>query len=84
MKFILLVFCRIPSFEPDIEEMADECSKSYPKHIQLSPGLIIIVCKHRICYGFQIMRQRESTIVIFNMLISLFKVQPQVIIYDNA
>ena len=60
------------------------CTKIYPKHQRLSPGLLVMVCKHKICYGFQILRRRESTTMVFNLLLTLFQKQPSLIIYDNA
>ncbi|KAI6657250.1 hypothetical protein LOD99_11153 [Oopsacas minuta] len=60
---------KIPIYQNESVELADNCSKKYPKHHKFSPGLIAISCQHRVLY---------------NLLLSIFKVQPKVIIYDNA
>ena len=78
------IIYRLPVYELDEDKHPERCSKSYPTHNKFSPGLLIIACEHRICYGFQILRRHESTVVIFNMLLSLFRNQPRVIIYENA
>ena len=76
---------RLPVYEVDQTNLSSSsCTKIYPIHQRFSPGLLVIACEHKICYGFQIMRQRESTISIFNTLSTHFKRQPRIIIYDNA
>ena len=42
------------------EEITNECSKIYPKHNRFSPGKLVIACKHKVVYGFEILRERES------------------------
>ena len=71
-------------YEDENEEIIKGCTKIYPKHQRLSPGLVVVVCKHKVCYGFQILRRKESTITIFNLLLTLFEKPPRTIIYDNA
>ena len=44
----------------------------------------MMACQHRKCYRFEVMKLRESTVLIFNMLLKKFKTMPEVIIYDNA
>ena len=56
----------------------------HPKHNRFSPGIIAITCKHKVCYGFQILSERESTEVVYELLINVFKRPPRMIIYDNA
>ena len=75
---------RIPIYEVEKEKIANTCSKIYPKHNRFSPGMLVMACKHKVCYGFEILRERESTIVVYNMLVSIFKKPPKMIIYDNA
>ena len=65
-------------------EVIAKCTKIYPKHHKFSPGMLIMACRHKICYGFQILREHESTVVVYNMLISLFEKPPRIVIYDNA
>ena len=43
-----------------------------------------MACEHNRCYGFQILREKESTITVFDMLLRHFKTPPSMIIYDNA
>ena len=71
-------------YENETVELVDNCSKIFPKHHKFSPRLIAIICQHRVCYGFQILRKHESTVLVYNLLLRIFKVQPKVIIYDNA
>ncbi|KAI6659495.1 hypothetical protein LOD99_10743 [Oopsacas minuta] len=74
----------LPVYENLEVESAEPCLKKFPTHKRFSPGIVAITCKHRICYGFQILRQHESTVVIYNLLMTIFREQPKVIIYDNA
>ena len=62
----------------------DICAKKFPTHHSLSPGMVMMSCQHKICYGFQILRSKESTICILNLLLTHFHTQPRIIIYDNA
>ena len=62
----------------------DICTKIYPKHQLLSPGLLALVCIHRICYGFEILESKESTTNVLRLLLTRFKDPPRNIIYDNA
>ena len=62
----------------------DICTKKFPIYHSLSPGMIMVCCKHKICYGDQILRSKEFTIAIFHLLLTHFKVQPRIIIYYNA
>ncbi|KAI6650047.1 hypothetical protein LOD99_6262 [Oopsacas minuta] len=74
----------LPVYENLEVESAEPCLKKFPTHKRFSPGIVAIACKHRICYGFQILRQHESTVVIYNLLMTIFREQRKVIIYDNA
>ena len=82
--YIILYIPRIPKYESDKCQSDLKCSKIYPKHNRFSPGIIVMACKHKVCYGFQILRERESTEVVYKLLISIFKRPPRMIIYDNA
>ena len=75
---------RLPLYEHDDHDTNGHCRKTFSSHQTLSPGMIMMNCQHQICYGFQILRQRESTIGILNLLLTHFKIQPRIIIYDNA
>ena len=84
MKLFLDHF-RLPIYVDDSNPVSkDICTKKFPIHRSLSPGMIMMCCEHKICYGYQILRSKESTISIFHLLLTHFKVQPRIIIYDNA
>ena len=36
-----------------------------------------MACQHRKCYGFEVMSSRESTVLIFNLLLRKFKTMPE-------
>ena len=59
---------KLPVYENQEDESVEKCLKKFPKHKKFSPGLIAIACKHGICYGFQILRQHESTVVVYYLL----------------
>ena len=80
----LLHLYRIPKYEGPSNETDSKCTKVYPKHQRFSPGLLVMTCQHQRCYGFEIMSSRESTIMVYNMLLKKFDTPPNIIIYDNA
>ena len=37
--------------------------RKYILNIRDYQGLLVIACRHKVCYGFEILRNKESTIV---------------------
>ena len=66
------------------EHLIEKCTKIYPKHQRLSPGLLVMVCRHKSCYGFEVMEKKESIVMVYNLLLKYFKNPPRFIVYDNA
>ena len=67
--------------------MLKMCTKVFPSHNSLTPGLMIMTCAcpQKIVYGFSLMTSSESPQMIFDVIMSRFpqNYSPQ-IIYDNA
>ena len=63
------------------------CNKTYGKHKKLSPGLLIMTCAcpQKIVYGFTLMLDGESPMMVFDIIMSRFPINynPK-IIYDNS
>ncbi|XP_077987997.1 uncharacterized protein LOC144442507 [Glandiceps talaboti] len=60
------------------------CRKFHGGHPTLSPGIFTVCCPHKVCYGFQLMKQVESPAVPFSIIMTRFPTAPQIIIYDNC
>ena len=61
------------------------CNKVYKKKGRLGAGTLLFWCGiHRKCLGFYIMKSAESCKTVFQILVTRFKIQPRVIIYDNG
>ena len=74
----------MPHYEGEKEEKNIKgCTKIDPKHQRLSPGLLVLLCKHKVCYGFEILRSKESTTTVFNLLLTLFET-PHALLYTSA
>ena len=71
----------------DEKSLKDMCTKVFPSHNSLTPGLMIMTCAcpQKIVYGFSLMTSSESPQMIFDGIMSRFpqNYSPQ-IIYDNA
>ena len=71
----------------DEKSLKDMCTKVFPFHNSLTPGLMIMTCAcpQKIVYGFSLMTSSESPQMIFDVIMSRFpqNYSPQ-IIYDNA
>ena len=71
----------------DEKSLKDMCTKVFPSHNSLTPGLMIMTCAcpQKIVYGFSLMTSSESPQMIFDVIMSRFpqNYSPQ-IIYDNA
>ena len=63
------------------------CNKTYGKHKKLSPGLLIMTCAcpQKVVYGFSLMLDGESPMMVFDIIMSRFpsNYNPH-IIYDNS
>ena len=61
------------------------CNKLYKKKGRLGAGTLLFWCGiHRKCLGFYVMKTAESCKTVFQILVTRFKKQPRVIIYDNG
>ena len=71
----------------DEKSLKDMCTKVFPSHNSLTPGLMIMTCAcpQKIVYGFSLMTSSESPQMIFDVIMPRFpqNYSPQ-IIYDNA
>ena len=71
----------------DRESFKDICSKTYPNHKKLSPGLLIMTCAcpQKCVYGFLMMLDGESPMMVFDIIMSRFppNYNPH-ILYDNS
>ena len=64
---------------------ATTCNKLYKKQGRLGAGTLLFWCGiHRKCLGFYVMKSAESCKTVFQILVTRFKKQPRVIIYDNG
>ena len=76
---------RLPLYEHDDHDTNGHCRKTFSSHQSLSPGMIMMNCQH------QINLLRISTFETkgiyhrnFKPSAHSFKIQPRIIIYDNA
>jgi hypothetical protein len=61
------------------------CNKLYKSKGRLGAGTLLFWCGvHRKCLGFYVMQSAESCKTVFQILVTRFRVQPKVIIYDNG
>ena len=78
-----IVHCNVE----DEKSLKDMCTKVFPSHNSLTPGLMIMTCAcpQKIVYGFSLMTSSESPQMIFDVIMSRFpqNYSPQ-IIYNNA
>ncbi|KAJ7590570.1 hypothetical protein C8J56DRAFT_1133966 [Mycena floridula] len=68
------------------ERCGDKCSKFYGSYCgrTLSGGLMIMWCKHSICYGFHCIREAEGRDDVFSAILTHWPKAPRHIIYDFA
>lgn len=67
-----------------LEDAGDRCSKSFPKHSQLTAGVFNIVCPHVVTMGFRVMFQAESVADALSLILERFPALPKVVFYDVA
>lgn len=67
-----------------LEDPGERCSKSFPKHSQLTAGVFNIVCPHVVTLGFRVMFQAESVADALSLILERFPALPKVIFYDVA
>lgn len=67
-----------------LEDPGERCSKSFPKHSQLTAGVFNIVCPHVVTLGFRVMFQAESVADALSLILERFPALPRVIFYDVA
>eukprot|EP00170_Pyropia_yezoensis_P003778 contig_15827_g3789 len=67
-----------------LEDAGDRCSKSFPKHSQLTAGVFNIVCSHVVTMGFRVMLKAESVADALSLVLERFPALPKVIFYDVA
>ncbi|KAJ7576048.1 hypothetical protein C8J56DRAFT_1062435 [Mycena floridula] len=68
------------------EVCGDKCSKFYGSYCgrTLSGGLMIMWCKHSICYGFHCIQEAEGCDDVFSAIVTHWPKAPHHIIYDFA
>jgi len=66
------------------EDAVDRCSKSFPKHADLTAGVFNIVCPHVLTMGFRVMFQAESVADALSLILERFPKLPKVVFYDVA
>ena len=74
----------LANYDADKTKDTNGCSKHPKRNSALNPGMFFIFCPHGICLGFQVMVNKESPRVPFEMLMTRFPVLPTEIIYDNG
>lgn len=65
-----------------LEDVGDRCSKSFPKHSQLTAGVFNIVCPHVVTMGFRGMFKAESVADALSLILERFPALPKVIFND--
>jgi hypothetical protein len=61
------------------------CSKAYNEGGRCSQGVILVYCvEHSNCIGFIVQNQPESPRVVYELLLSRFRVPPKIVMYDNG
>ena len=71
-------------YDADKHKGGNGCRKVNKGSKTLNPGMFLAFCPHGICIGFQVMMDRESPRVPFEMLMSRFAEKPINVIYDDA
>ena len=66
------------------EDAVDRCSKSVPKHADLTAGVFNIVCPHVLTMGFRVMFQAENVADALSLILERFPRLPKVVFYDVA
>lgn len=67
-----------------LEDAGDRCSKSFPKHKDLTAGVFNIVCPHVVTMGFRVMFEAESVADALSVILERFPKLPKVVFYDVA
>jgi len=67
-----------------LEDATDRCSKSFPKHSQLTAGVFNVVCPHVLTMGFRVMFGAESVADALSLILERFPALPKVVFYDVA
>ncbi|XP_077986107.1 uncharacterized protein LOC144440592 [Glandiceps talaboti] len=62
----------------------DTCNKFSKGHPTLSPGIFTVYCQHKVCLGFEVMKQHESPATPFKIIKQRFQRAPRIIVYDNG
>jgi len=70
--------------QADAEDPTDRCSKSFPKHPDLTAGVFNVVCPHVVTMGFRVMFQAESVADALSVILERFPQLPKVVFYDVA
>ena len=74
----------LANYDANKHNEVNGCRKSAKSTSSLNPGMFLTFCPHGICLGFQVMINKESPRVPFEMLMTRFKEMPTEVIYDNA
>ncbi len=62
----------------------DLCTKYRHGHPVLTPGVMLYLCQHKVCYGFSVMDRPESPRTVFDTLMRRWPAAPTRLIYDNC
>jgi len=70
--------------QADTEDATDRCTKSFPKHPDLTAEVFNVVCPHVVTMGFRMMFKSESVADALSVILERFPQLPKVIFYDVA
>jgi CxC4 like cysteine cluster associated with KDZ transposases len=63
----------------------DMCTKHAKHGSALGPGVVLFYClKHSKCIGFIVQREPESLTMVYEAIVTRFRMLPKTIIYDNG
>jgi hypothetical protein len=62
-----------------------KCTKHARNISKLGPGIVLFFClEHSKCIGFIVQKEPESLTMVFEAIVTRFKIMPKTIIYDNG
>ena len=75
-----------PRYTKDNQSELDRvgCNKAFDRKREMTGGLMILWCRHRICQGFHVMVKAEGRNDVMSAVLTRWKRAPRVICYDYA